>query len=96
MLTSSRGKSEVVKQMESPHGLGNRFNALSKTAKIAIICSVLGFVVLCALGFLFYCIKQRRSGAKEYAARKAADDKEAAELLQFQQTRGGKSGYNRL
>ncbi|KAF2662402.1 glycoside hydrolase family 16 protein [Lophiostoma macrostomum CBS 122681] len=92
------GTSDTLKDAESPHGIKDRYNALSKTAKIAIACSVLGFVVLCALGALFYFIRQRRAGRREFLAHQAAEQRENAELLEYKQQTGitGKPGYNRI
>ncbi|KAF2017522.1 glycoside hydrolase family 16 protein [Aaosphaeria arxii CBS 175.79] len=94
------GKSELLQEYQKPSGVRNRWAALSKGAQIAIIASIIGFVVIVAAIVLFYFIKQRRAGAREYKAHLAEADKEAAENLQYkqyqQQTPGGKFGYNRL
>ena len=47
---------------------------------------------------VFCCIKQRRAGRREFAANKAMEDKEAAELIQLKQSQqaNGKYGYNRI
>jgi beta-glucanase (GH16 family) len=92
------GTSDTLKDIQSPHGIKNRYNALSPTAKIAIACSVLGFVLLCALGGLFYFIRQRRAGRREFLAHQAAEQRENAELLEYKQQTGiaGKPGYNRI
>lgn len=78
-------KSPVMQEIESPHGVKNRWSALSQTAKIAIIASVCGAVAIIAAIILFCCIKQRRAGRKEYAAYQAGLDKEAADLIQHKQ-----------
>lgn len=92
------GKSEAIQEYEKPSGVKNRWNALSKGAQIAIIASAAGVLVLILAIIMFCCIKQRRAGRREFAAQKAADDKEAAELLQFrgQHMNNGKLGYNRI
>ncbi|KAF1973677.1 hypothetical protein BU23DRAFT_506321 [Bimuria novae-zelandiae CBS 107.79] len=75
-------KSPVMQQIEKPHGIKNRWSSLSKGAQIAIIASICGTVAIIAAIILFCCIKQRRAGAKEYAAYQAGLDKEAADLIQ--------------
>jgi flagellar biosynthesis/type III secretory pathway M-ring protein FliF/YscJ len=74
-------KSATLKEIESPHGVKNRFSALSKTAKIAIFASIAGVVAVIAAVILFCCIKQRRAGRKEYAAYQAGLDQEATDLV---------------
>lgn len=93
-----QGKSAAVDEAEKPHGVQQRYNSLSKTAKIAIAASVIGVVVLAALGILFYCIKQRRQGRREHAALLAAQDREAAENMEYKQQQMPKAfgGYGRL
>lgn len=92
------GKSPVLQEIEKPSGVKNRWKALSKTAQIAIIASIAGFVVIIFCLIVFCCIRQRRAGRREFAANQAMEDKEAAELLQFkaQQSSNGKFGYNRI
>ncbi|KAF2259812.1 hypothetical protein CC78DRAFT_536849 [Lojkania enalia] len=87
-------KSEALQEIEKPHGVRNRWEALSKGAKIAIIASVIGFIVICACFITFCCIKQRRAGRREFAALQAEQNKEAAELLEYKrQMASGKFGY---
>lgn len=74
-----------MQEIEQPHGVKNRWESLSKTAKIAIIASICGAVALIAAIILFCCIKQRRAGRKEYLAYQAGVDKEASELIQHKQ-----------
>lgn len=92
------GKSPVLQEIEKPSGVRNRWKALSKTAQIAIIASIAGFVLILACLLVFCCIRQRRAGRREFAANKAMDEKEAAELLQYKQDQqaNGKFRYNRI
>lgn len=75
-------KSPTIQEIEQPHGVGNRWSALSSTAKIAIIASSCGVAAILAAVMLFCCIKQRRAGAKEFAAYQAGVDKENTDLIQ--------------
>jgi len=78
-----QGKSETLEEIKSPHGVRNRFNDLSKGAKIGIIAGILGFVAIASIIILFCCIKQRRAGRKEAQALLAEEQKEAAELSEY-------------
>jgi hypothetical protein len=82
-LTKCRGKSEVLEEIQSPHGVRNRFSALSSGAKAGIIIGSVSAFVIAVLGLLFYCIKQRRAGKKEHEALLAEEQKEAAELSEY-------------
>ena len=73
----------MLEEIQSPHGVKNRFHALSTGAKIGIVVGVLSAVAIGALGMLFYCIKQRRAGRKEHEALLASEQKEAAELGEY-------------
>jgi flagellar biosynthesis/type III secretory pathway M-ring protein FliF/YscJ len=74
------------------------WNALGRTAQIAIIASIVGVVVIAACIIAFCCIKQRRAGRRDAAAYEAQQNKEAAELLEYrgQHMQNGKLGYNRI
>lgn len=88
------GKSEALEEIEKPHGVKNRWNALGKGAQIAIIASVGGFVAILACVILFCCIKQRRAGRREADALLAEEQKEAAELLEYKnQMKSGRFGH---
>lgn len=78
-------KSEALEEAQKPHGVKNRWLALSKTARIAIICGVVGGVVIMLLAIAFCCIRQRRAGRREFAAFQAEQNKEAADLLHHRQ-----------
>lgn len=78
-------KSATMQEIEKPHGVKNRWAALSQTAKIAIIASIAGAVAIIAAIILFCCIKQRRAGRREYAAYQAGLDKEATDLIQHKE-----------
>lgn len=69
-------------EITKPHGVKNRWKALSKGAQIGIISGVIGAVVLLGCFITFCCIKQRRAGRREYAAYQAEVNKEAADLLE--------------
>ncbi|KAF2450791.1 glycoside hydrolase family 16 protein [Karstenula rhodostoma CBS 690.94] len=82
---ADKEKSDTIQEIEKPHGVKNRWGALSKTAKIAIIASIASVVAIIAAIMLFCCIKQRRAGRKEYATYQAGVDKEAADLIQHRE-----------
>jgi len=75
-------KSPALAEITKPHGVKNRWNALSKGAQIGIIGGAIGGAILLGCIIAFCCIKQRRAGRREYAAYQAEVDKEAADLLQ--------------
>ncbi|ORY16570.1 cell wall glucanase-like protein [Clohesyomyces aquaticus] len=88
------GTSEALTEARKPHGVQNRWNALSKGAQIGIIAGILGFVAICAILITVCCIKQRRAGRREHAALLAQENKEAAELLAYKnQMASGRFGY---
>jgi hypothetical protein len=90
----TRGKSAVLEEIQSPHGVENRWEALSKGAKIGIIAGALGGAALAAIGILFCCITQRRAGKKEAQALLSQEQKEAAELSEYKsQMKAGKFGF---
>ena len=94
MLISHRGKSEILEEIESPHGVSGRWEALSKGAKIGIIAGALGGAALAAIAILFCCITQRRAGRKEAQALLTQEQKEAAELSEYKsQMQAGKFGF---
>ncbi|KAF2180395.1 glycoside hydrolase family 16 protein [Zopfia rhizophila CBS 207.26] len=92
------GTSEALEEIRKPHGAKNRWNALPKAAQIAIIASIIGFVVIVACIIAFCCIKQRRAGRREFAALEAQQNKEASELLEYKrQMTSGRFGHgNRI
>jgi len=88
------GKSKVLKEIQSPSGVANRWKALPQAAKIGIIAAAIGVAVVAFLGLTFCCIKQRRAGRKEHAALLAQEQREAAELQEYkQQMQSGKFGF---
>lgn len=91
-------QSPAMTEISKPHGVKNRWKALSKGAQIGIIGGVIGGVVLLGCIITFCCIKQRRAGRREYAAYQAEVNKEAADLLEhksnWQQNRH--SRYTRI
>ena len=84
-LTRDNENSPTLQEIQKPHGVRNRWAALSSTAKIAIFASIGGVVAIAAAIILFCCIKQRRAGRKEYAAYQADLDKEATDLIQHKE-----------
>jgi len=87
------GKSQVLKEIQSPSGVRNRWTALPAGAKVGIIAGSLGAFALGVLVMIFFCIKQRRLGRKEHAALVAEEQKEAAELQEYKtQMKNGKFG----
>jgi len=91
-------QSETLQTIEQPHGVRNRFEALSSKAKIGIAAGVAGFAALIGLLVLFYFIKQRRAGRREFLAYQAALDKENADSLQYKSPGAAMrtDGYGRI
>lgn len=88
------GKSKVLKEIQSPSGVRNRWHALPQGAKIGIIAGSISllFVIICLIAFC--CVKQRRAGRREHAALLADEQKEAAELQEYKrQMQSGKFGF---
>jgi flagellar basal body-associated protein FliL len=87
-----------MEEYEKPSGVRNRWNALSKGAKVGIIIAAISVVAIAALVILFCCIKQRRAGRRAAAAYEAQQSREQAELLEYkgQSMGNGKMGYNRI
>jgi Tfp pilus assembly protein PilN len=93
-LTGTRGKSEALVEAQKPHGMENRWKALSKGVQIGILAGVLGFVLICVCLMTFCCIKQRRAGRREHQALLAQESKEAADLLAYKnQMASGRFGF---
>ncbi|RMZ78175.1 hypothetical protein DV738_g4080, partial [Chaetothyriales sp. CBS 135597] len=65
-----------------------KWNSLSQTAKIAILASIGGVALIAALGFAFFCFKQRRAGKHERLAEDAKFEKDTAELLAYRTEMG--------
>jgi preprotein translocase subunit YajC len=91
-------QSETMKEITKPHGVKNRWKALSKGTQIGIIGGVAGAVVIIMALIAFCCIKQRRAGRKEYAAYQAEVNKEQTDLLERKATwqNPRQSRYNRI
>lgn len=91
VLTPPRGESSTLKELNKPHTVEQHWDALSKTARIAIIaCSIGGLVLL--LSFLtYYCISQGIKGRKEKAVADAEFEKEQQEFnyYRMQMMKGG-------
>lgn len=71
--------------MSSVKSAEQKWNGLSKNAKIAIGASVVGALVVCVAVFAFCCIKQRRIGKHERLIEDAKFEKDQSELLMFRQ-----------
>jgi hypothetical protein len=83
----------VLEEINTPHGIKNRWAAMSSGAKIGIVAGSVGAVVLFASVILFCCITQRRVGRKEHEALLAEEQREAAELNEYKQKmQAGKFG----
>lgn len=96
MLThaSPDKKSTILKEIQEPSGVRNRWKALSPGAKSGIIIGALVVLGIAVCLLIFCCIKQRRVGKREHAAMLAGEEKEAAELLEYKrQMQGGKFGF---
>ena len=94
MLTHHSGKSEILEEIQKPHGVRNRWAALPQAAKIGIIAGSAGLFIVLLLLMGFCCIKQRRAGRKEHAALLAQEEKDAAELQEYKrQMDAGKFGF---
>ena len=60
-----------------------KWNGLSKEAKIAIAASVIGVAAICVAVFIFCCIKQRRVGKHEKLVEDAKFEKNQSELMAY-------------
>ncbi|KAK3290261.1 concanavalin A-like lectin/glucanase domain-containing protein [Chaetomium fimeti] len=79
------GNSTVKEVMNAPpeKSLSEKWNDLPNGSKIAIYASVAGFFGLLLCTGLFYCIRQRRRGAREAKAAEARAEAERLELERF-------------
>lgn len=66
-----------------PKSLAEKWNDLPSTAKIAIYASAAGLGGILLIAALFYCIRQRRRGAREARAAEARAEAERLELERF-------------
>jgi len=73
----------VINQKSTSQEIQDKWNGLSTTAKIGIGCGILGGLLLCAIAFTFYCIKERRAGKRERALADQAWDTQQAEMLEY-------------
>lgn len=90
-------KSDSLKEIQSPHGIKNRWEAISKPARIGIVASAASVVAIAACIIAFCCIKQRRAGRKEFAAYEAEEKQKAADLAQHkQQWQSSQRRYTRI
>ncbi|RMZ82970.1 hypothetical protein DV737_g1833, partial [Chaetothyriales sp. CBS 132003] len=81
--SSSAIKLDGANSESSVQSVKQKWNGLSKTAKIAIVSSVGGVALVCAAVFAFCCFKQRRAGRHERLIEDAKFEKDTAELLAY-------------
>ncbi|KAK4124779.1 glycoside hydrolase family 16 protein [Parathielavia appendiculata] len=81
----TEGNSTVEEIINAPpeKSLSEKWNDLPNGAKIAIYSGAAGFVGLLLVTGLFYCIRQRRHGAREAKAAEARAEAERLELERF-------------
>ncbi|KAK4157413.1 putative glycosidase crf1 [Chaetomidium leptoderma] len=79
------GNSTVKEIVNAPpeKSISDKWNDLPNTTKIAIYASAGGVVGLLAIFAIFYCIRQRRRGAREARAAEARAEVERVELERF-------------
>ncbi|SPQ19890.1 6465af14-7bb7-46a5-be5a-de25dd712fdd [Thermothielavioides terrestris] len=79
------GNSTIKDEVNAPPAmtLSQRWNALPTGAKIAIYACAGGFGGLLIIAALYYCIRQRRRGAREAKAAEARAEAERLELERF-------------
>ncbi|KAL2269324.1 hypothetical protein VTJ83DRAFT_1508 [Remersonia thermophila] len=79
------GNSTVFEILNAPpeKTLAEKWNELPEAAKIAVYAGASGFVGLLVFSALFYCIRQRRRGAREAKAAEARAEAERLELERF-------------
>ncbi|KAK3337770.1 glycoside hydrolase family 16 protein [Cercophora scortea] len=79
------GNSTIKDEMNAQPApsVSDKWNALSPTAKIAIYASASGFAAILFFWALFYCIRQRRRGAREAKLAEARANEERMELDRF-------------
>lgn len=80
------GKNSTVEEAINappPESISDKFNNLSPTAKLAIYASAAGVGVVLLAWALFYCIRQRRRGAREAALAMKKQEEERLELERF-------------
>ncbi|KAK3367371.1 glycoside hydrolase family 16 protein [Lasiosphaeria ovina] len=81
---NSTAKEKITAPPEQPApSVSEKFNALSPTAKIAIYASAAGLGTALFAFALFYCIRQRRRGAREERIAAAKAEEERLELERF-------------
>ncbi|KAK3934912.1 concanavalin A-like lectin/glucanase [Diplogelasinospora grovesii] len=85
------GNSTVKEAINAPPAqtLADKWNAISPTAKVAIYASAAGVGAALVAWALFYCIRQRRRGAREARLAEAKAEEERLELERFK-----KAGVN--
>jgi hypothetical protein len=86
-----RGESTVVKELHKPHTIKQHWEALSRTARIAIIACSIGGLILLIVGLTWCCISQGIKGRKEKALADAEYEKEQQEFdfYRLQMMKGG-------
>lgn len=80
------GESEAYKEinkLSSAQKARKQWEGLSTGAKIGIACAILGALLIGAIAFAFYCIKQRKAGRIEKAQNDAEWEKQNQELMEY-------------
>lgn len=77
------GESQAFKEITKPRGIAGRWNAMSKTAQIAIIACAVGGAVIAVVAITWCCIVQRRAGRRERAAFDHEFEKGQNELMDY-------------
>lgn len=80
------GESEAYKEMNklsTAEKARKQWEGLSTGAKIGIACGVLGALLIGAIAFAFYCIRQRKAGRAEAAAHEKEWEQHNAELMEY-------------
>ncbi|KAF2214382.1 glycoside hydrolase family 16 protein [Cercospora zeae-maydis SCOH1-5] len=80
------GQSEAYKEMNkitTYEKAQKHWEGLSTGAKIGIACGVLGVVLIGAIAFAFYCIKQRKEGRSEALLQGKEWDANQADLMEY-------------
>ncbi|OOF96682.1 glycoside hydrolase family 16 protein [Aspergillus carbonarius ITEM 5010] len=80
------GNSTAVKELNKapPKSLSEKWNELPSGAKIGIACAIAAVVAIALAGFIFFCLKQRRTGRLEHALDDARWNTERTEMNNYQ------------
>ena len=84
--------SKLANKVSTVQSAQKQWNGLSKTAKIAIACSVLGVVVIIIIAYTAICIVQRKKGRLERQRADKEWDEQQNELAAYK-SRMAKGGF---